>query len=128
MRLKITLFNIIIFVFFSCSSLKNTKNNDVVKTTEGVKKENVVINQIAEDVKIEETVSQNSVPTLMVMLTQQQQLGKDLYENKCANCHNLYDTKTFSDEQWKPILLRMQLEANIEDIDRENIFTYVTMQ
>ncbi len=128
MRLKITLFSIIIVAFLSCNSLKNTKNNDVVKSTEVVTNEDVFINQVAEVVKIEETVSQNSVPALMVMLTQQQQLGKDLYENKCANCHNLYDTKTFSAEQWKPILLRMQLEANIEDIDRENIFAYVTMQ
>jgi hypothetical protein len=52
--------------------------------------------------------------------------GKNLFENNCAKCHELYDTKQFSAEEWSPILYRMQKEAGISDTDREKIYSYVT--
>jgi len=53
--------------------------------------------------------------------------GKSLYENNCAKCHKLYDTKDFTKEQWQPIVLRMQKKARISDEQREKIFNYITM-
>ncbi len=52
--------------------------------------------------------------------------GKNLYQNNCAKCHNLYDTKSFSDEEWQPILLSMQKKAHLNDADRIKIYNYVT--
>ena len=128
MKLKIGIFIILFIGFYSCKSLKSNNKNDVLKPTEIAKNDKISINKVAEEVKIEETVSHNSLRTSTVMLTQQQQFGKDLFQNKCSNCHTLYNAKDFSAEEWKPILLRMQLQAEISDNDRENIYAYVTMQ
>lgn len=124
MKLKNSFFIFIIFAFYSCSSLKSKKTNDVVKTDDVIVVEAV---ESVEETKPQEVITQN-VAGPMLMLNEQQQLGKDLYENKCGNCHGLYETKTFSAEEWKPILVRMQVQAEIQDVDRENIYAYVTMR
>jgi len=54
--------------------------------------------------------------------------GKNLYENNCAKCHKLFDRHEFTAEQWKPIVLRMQKNANIQDLEREKIYNYLTMK
>ena len=54
--------------------------------------------------------------------------GKNLFENNCAKCHKLYDPKDFSAQEWKPILKRMQKQANLEDAQIENISNYITSQ
>lgn len=54
--------------------------------------------------------------------------GKNLYENNCGKCHNLYDSHEFNAEQWKPIVLRMQPKAKIQDSERELIYNYLTMK
>jgi mono/diheme cytochrome c family protein len=41
--------------------------------------------------------------------------GKMLYKNNCSKCHKLYDAKSFSKEQWTPIMLKMQKKAKISD-------------
>ena len=52
--------------------------------------------------------------------------GKLIYEKNCANCHGLYNPTDFNAEQWRPILLSMQKNANISDEEREKIFDYLT--
>ena len=59
-------------------------------------------------------------------LTAVQTEGKALYENNCAKCHKLYDTKAFSEDKWIPILARMQKKAKLQDADREKIYAYIT--
>ena len=54
--------------------------------------------------------------------------GKNLYENNCGKCHNLYDSQEFTAEQWRPIVLRMQPKAKIQDSERELIYNYLTMK
>jgi mono/diheme cytochrome c family protein len=54
--------------------------------------------------------------------------GKSLYENNCAKCHKLFDTKQFTAEEWTPIVLRMQKKARIDDATRDKIYAYVTMK
>lgn len=53
--------------------------------------------------------------------------GKNLYENNCAKCHKLYDAKDFSKEEWKPIVLRMQKKARLDDAAGEKIYNYLTV-
>lgn len=123
MKLKVSIFTIIILAIYSCNSLKSRKTNDVVKT------DDVVVVEAVEETKPQEVVTQNVAgPAMMVMLNEQQQIGKNLYENKCGNCHPLFATTSYSAEEWKPILLRMQVQAEIQDVDRENIYAYITMQ
>jgi mono/diheme cytochrome c family protein len=52
--------------------------------------------------------------------------GKSLYGMNCAKCHNLYDAKDFTAEEWTPIVLRMQKKARISDEQREKIYAYLT--
>lgn len=54
--------------------------------------------------------------------------GKNLYENSCARCHKLYDPKKFSQEDWKPILVRMQKKAKLDDTQMASISNYITSQ
>lgn len=72
--------------------------------------------------------SKNATTTAVkdVVLTSVQAEGKTIYENNCAKCHKLYDTKAFSATEWQPILLSMQKKAKLQDADREKIYAYIT--
>ena len=65
--------------------------------------------------------------TVATVLTPELAEGKSLYENNCANCHKLYDTKEFSAEEWKPIVSRMQKKAHLDDLAGQKIYNYVSM-
>lgn len=54
--------------------------------------------------------------------------GKNLYENSCARCHKLYEPKKYSQEEWKPILVRMQKKAKVDDIQIASIANYIHSQ
>jgi cytochrome c5 len=54
--------------------------------------------------------------------------GKNLYENSCARCHKLYDPKKYTQEEWKPILVRMQKKANVDDVNMASITNYIHSQ
>ena len=62
-----------------------------------------------------------------VELTPELAEGKILFENNCAKCHKLYNPKSYSSEDWKFILVRMQKKAKISDEQREKIYHYITM-
>lgn len=52
--------------------------------------------------------------------------GKNLYTTSCADCHSLYEKESFTAEQWKPIVLRMQQNTKLTDLQREKIYAYLT--
>ena len=63
-----------------------------------------------------------------VALTPELAEGKNLYENSCARCHKLYDANKFTQEEWKPILTRMQKKAKLDDTQMASISHYITSQ
>ena len=63
----------------------------------------------------------------VIVVTSELAEGQNLYENNCANCHKLYDTKDFSAEEWKPIVARMQKKAQLNDMEAQKIYNYLTM-
>lgn len=63
-----------------------------------------------------------------IELTPELAEGKNLYENSCARCHKLYDPKKFSQEEWKPILTRMQKKAKLDDTQIASISNYINSQ
>jgi cytochrome c5 len=54
--------------------------------------------------------------------------GKNLYENSCARCHKLFEPKKFTQEDWKPILVKMQKKAHLDDTQMASISNYITSQ
>lgn len=52
-------------------------------------------------------------------------LGRELYINRCSNCHNLYQPSSYTKEEWKKIIDAMQKRAKINDKQKESIYTYV---
>jgi cytochrome c5 len=52
--------------------------------------------------------------------------GKNLYTTSCADCHSLYEKESFTAEQWKPIVIRMQQNTKLTDLQREKIYAYLT--
>lgn len=60
-------------------------------------------------------------------MTSDQAEGKRIFETNCAKCHDLYNPKQFTAQQWEPILKRMQVKAQLDDTQREKIYSYIIM-
>jgi cytochrome c5 len=103
MKLKITLLAILSLFIYSCAT-KSSVPTEVAKKEEpkGLPFARVLTSEMAE--------------------------GKMLYENNCNKCHELYDTKAFSAEKWKPIVEDMRKKAELSEADGSKIFSYVAMQ
>jgi cytochrome c5 len=69
-----------------------------------------------------------TAPVAATVMTPALAEGKELYENNCAKCHKLFDAKDFSAEEWKPIVLRMQKKAHLDDLQGDKIYNYLTMK
>ena len=52
-------------------------------------------------------------------------LGKTTFENNCANCHDLYAPTSYTNEEWQPILLRMQKKAQLDDKEIADVRAYL---
>lgn len=100
---KIILPALVIFILVSCKSKK------------------VVTENVTE---IETTSTVSSEISMAEMIAQ----GESIFQNKCGNCHALPKVKDHSAENWKPIMIRMQKEAEISDKEREYVYNYVVMQ
>ena len=100
---KIILPALVIFILVSCKSKK-------------VVTENVT--------KIEASTTVSSEISMAEMIAQ----GESIFQNKCGNCHALPKVKDYSAENWKPIMIRMQKEAEISDKEREYVYNYSVMQ
>jgi len=60
------------------------------------------------------------------ILITKQNAGKEIYENNCAKCHQLYDPKSYSIQDWQPILKKMQVKARLQDADMDKILAYLS--
>lgn len=87
----------------------------------------IVVIAFACSPKIIPTTQNNEqvILTEMVLTTNQQQ-GKQLFESKCANCHDLYKPSDFKPVKWESILKKMQSYAEISNEERELIYEYVS--
>lgn len=63
-----------------------------------------------------------------VELTPELSAGKGMYENNCTKCHKLYEPKKFTQEEWAPILVRMQKKAHLDDTQMASITSYIHSQ
>ncbi len=103
MKYKVLALAILATIIYSCAS------KSAVATTE-VKKEEV------------------KVATIATVMTPELAEGKSLYENNCNKCHPLYKPSDFNAEQWKPIVLDMQKKAQLDDLQGQKIYNYLTMK
>jgi nitrate/TMAO reductase-like tetraheme cytochrome c subunit len=88
------------------------------------------IKVVQEVVPVENTVVQEIKPVAknMVMLTRELYESKNLYENSCNKCHNLYAPSEFTKEQWPKILKSMQKNAELSDPQIAGIQDYINSQ
>ena len=54
--------------------------------------------------------------------------GKSIYENNCAQCHKLYEPKSYSRQAWIPILYDMQKKAKLSDAEMDKILAYLSKE
>jgi cytochrome c5 len=115
MKSKILSAAIVAFLLFSCGTKKAAP---------------VVSNASTETIapSIDPTLVQGKVRELIPELTPELEAGKSLYENNCASCHKLFVPKKFTQEDWKPILVRMQKKAHVDDVQIAAISNYITSQ
>ena len=97
------------FLLFSCGTQKSA----VVSVTPS-----------APATTVETTTAIAVTPELTPALLE----GRNLYENNCSGCHKLYAPKKFTQEEWKPILVRMQKKAHVDDTQITSISNYITSQ
>ena len=99
-----TLAAVIVFMV-SCGTQKNTP---------------VATAQPAETVKAETVKAEALTPELAE--------GQSLYSNNCAKCHKLFEPKKFTQEEWHPILVKMQKKAKLDDVQMASITNYIHSQ
>lgn len=116
MKVKFTLIAVLGIVLYSCSP-KIVPQEQPEKV--------VAVEEVAVEVVKEEPPQEVGA---YVMLTAELAEGKDLFENNCAKCHKLYSPKDFTAEQWTPILIDMQKNADLSDEQRIKVYNYVTMK
>jgi cytochrome c5 len=102
MKLKIISVAIIGLIIYSCSP-------KIAPQVAEVRTETVVV-----DVK----------PTLPPNIAE----GKSIYENNCAQCHKLYEPKSYSRQAWIPILYDMQKKAKLSDAEMDKILAYLSKE
>jgi cytochrome c5 len=61
-------------------------------------------------------------------LTPELAAGRVLYENNCAKCHKLFSPTKLSEQDWKPVLVRMQKKARLDDAQMVEISNYIYSQ
>lgn len=105
MKLRILTIAVVTLLLVSCGAKKSTS----VATTE------------TPAPKVTETVKTTT-------LTPELAEGKNLYENSCARCHKLYEAKKYTQEEWAPILTRMQKKAKLDDTQMVSITNYIHSQ
>ncbi len=103
MKYKVLALSVLSVIIYSCASKSGVASSDSNKT-------------------------ETTAATKATVLTPELAEGKSLYENNCAKCHKLYDTKAFSAEEWKPIVARMQKKAHLDELSGQKIYNYVSMQ
>ena len=88
------------------------------------------IKVVQEVVPVENKVVPETKPVAknMVMLTRELYESKNLYENSCNKCHNLYAPSEFTKEQWPKILKSMQKNAELSDPQIAGIQDYINSQ
>ena len=69
-----------------------------------------------------------AVASAPAALTPELAEGKNLYDNNCAKCHKLYEPKKFTQEEWAPILVKMQKKAHLDDTQMASITNYIHSQ
>ncbi|KQO32643.1 cytochrome C [Flavobacterium sp. Leaf82] len=76
----------------------------------------------------ETTAAPVTETTKSTALTPELAEAKNLYENSCGRCHKLYEANKFTQEEWKPILARMQKKAKLDDTQMVSISNYINSQ
>lgn len=119
---KLIVIVLLMVIIYSCGTSKSVTTSTTpieTKTVEITKSETIVTEANAPTVASVASVA--SVEEYNYELAE----GKNLFESKCANCHDLPNPKSYSAEKWQPIMISMQEKAAISDAERTMIYKYV---
>ena len=97
--LSVSVLSIFILLLDSCS-LKTTPTKTTVETKETTTDKNY-------------TVVLNS------------SYGKEVFESKCGNCHDLNKPSDYTFKAWNPIIDRMAKKANLDYLQKQNVLAYL---
>ena len=51
--------------------------------------------------------------------------GKEVFESKCGNCHDLNKPSDYTFKAWNPIIDRMAKKANLDYLQKQNVLGYL---
>lgn len=78
-----------------------------------------------EPVSNSNTVVLSAQKTAPIAVVHEKLDGKNLFENNCAKCHQLYEPNKFSKQEWEPILVKMKEYAELDDAQMASISGYL---
>lgn len=67
-------------------------------------------------------------PVVATVMTPEIAEGKQLFDNNCVGCHRAYKSDEFTAEEWRPIISRMAKKAELDDVQAQKIYNYITMK
>ncbi len=53
------------------------------------------------------------------------EVGRKLYQNRCAKCHQMYDPAKYSDVQWQAWMDKMGKKARLRAAEKQMVMRYV---
>jgi cytochrome c5 len=66
-------------------------------------------------IPVDPKIKEKNLVNRMTMLTDAELKGKDLYDTRCAECHDLPRPQEYNKEKWAIILDRMKDKAQLDD-------------
>lgn len=69
-------------------------------------------------------INENIKPAILTLELSE---GKVLYAKNCAECHKLYEPKSYSAEEWKSILQEMKENTELDEDQVMKVYNYLTM-
>ncbi|MBU3680790.1 MAG: hypothetical protein FGM16_02490 [Flavobacterium sp.] len=105
----------------ACSSPKATvASNDVSKkettsTSATPKLALVAVDAKGSIIPVDPRIKEKNLVNRLAMLSDSESKGKDLFDSRCAECHDLPKPQEYSKEKWVRILDRMKDKAKLDD-------------
>ncbi|HEY5909438.1 MAG TPA: hypothetical protein VJA21_02410 [Verrucomicrobiae bacterium] len=53
------------------------------------------------------------------------EVGRKLYQNRCAKCHQMYDPAKYTDTQWQTWMTKMGKKAKLRPAEKQMVLQYV---
>jgi cytochrome c5 len=108
-------------VILACSSPKakvvsaDTYDKVTVSPTAAPKLALVPVDEKGNIISVDPRIKEKNLVNRLTMLSDAESKGKDLFNSRCAECHDMPRPQQYNKERWAVILDRMKDKAQLDD-------------